>query len=157
MHTHHPKRPDGCIELNPHRAARLESGQVVMAGLTDRDRIATPYHCISVPSQTARPTQIDDLPSGLIQHELRQRGRPWRQTFVSLLQHNDIGTHPLKNLKDALGLTPEIKADTFLDIVAGKPQNRWYFHIAFQSQRHRFGTFGMGALLQFSARSLKGL
>lgn len=91
----------------------------MMPFLTDGNTIPTPYDCITVPPKAAGPAKIDDLPTRLVQHEMRQGCRARRQAFVCLLQHNDVGPHVFDDLQDTLRLTPEIQPEAFLNVIAG--------------------------------------
>ncbi len=122
MHAHHTKRTNRCLELDPNCPARLQTRQIVMPRLTDRDMIAFPDNGIAMPAQTARTAQIDDLPTGLVQHEMRQCCWSGRQAFVGLLQHDDIGLHPFDDLQNTLRLSAKIQTNAFLNVIAGKAQ-----------------------------------
>ncbi len=119
MHSHHPQRPDMGIKFDTDRPARFKPGQFVMSGPPDRKALAAPDHRVAMPAQTAGTAQIDDLPPGFIQHEMRQGRRARRQTFVGLLQHNDIGLHMFDDLQNALRLAPKIQPEAFLNVIAG--------------------------------------
>lgn len=83
-----------------------------------------PFQMTAFPCHPNDPgaAKVSDIPSGFVQYEMWQCRRTRGQSLIRLLQHHDIGTHPIKHTQYSPGLPAQVEADAFLDVVAGKAQ-----------------------------------